>query len=679
MPAGEGGRQSLVSENVWDAVAPPGTYVTVQYQDVTLKAKHVRADYGKKTVVAEGDVVLVQGTSRLTGARLDLDLMDKVGVLTDGAVDLEGGVFLRGARLSKIGPRSYAIADGTVTACEGENPAWRFKVRKGRVTLDEYARLSDVVFEMGGVPLLYTPYLVWPALRDRASGFLIPGVGYNSNRGAYLGLSYFWAIDRSWDATFSLDGYSEKFFGAGAELRARPSLGTRAEGIFYAVHDPERESWRWKTRGTLVADDLGPRLRGVLSWLDFSDQEFLQQFDRDFDLTTARSIKSEAFLTYSPDPFALNLRVGRDEALFGGGSSAVTERRPVLEARLRPTPLLSQRLFVEAEGQAGLLRVDRGPGQPAGLYDRLDLFPKLTAPLSPLPWLSLQAVAGGRVTSYGKSLETAPGATPALVEERYTRSYAQAGLEATGPSFSRIFEPKKPGGTKLKHVLEPRFDYQYTTNPTDLSRTPLFDEVDSIAPAHTLRYALVQRLLAKSGDAAAREVASFEISRLHYFRLPGEGTPTGALRGLSRDGPIDAALRVYTGGGVSLDARTTYDAKARQVTSASVSANLAAGERTLNLSIFDSRPVGAPSSAQVRLSGGLPILPKRLRADAQAAYDLSQSKLLELRGLLTVEGSCFKILAEYRELRIGSVPSRDFRIGLNLKHVGSFLDFTGSL
>lgn len=62
----------------------------------------------------------------------------------------------------------------------------------------------------------------------------------------------------------------------------------------------------------------------------------------------------------------------------------------------------------------------------------------------------------------------------------------------------------------------------------------------------------------------------------------------------------------------------------------------------------------------------------------QGNYDISKGKMLETRTLLTYEGSCYKILAEYRDLRIGATPQQDFRIGLNLKNLGSFLDFNGS-
>ncbi|MGZ6989071.1 MAG: hypothetical protein ACXVH0_08940, partial [Thermoanaerobaculia bacterium] len=117
----------------------------------------------------------------------------------------------------------------------------------------------------------------------------------------------------------------------------------------------------------------------------------------------------------------------------------------------------------------------------------------------------------------------------------------------------------------------------------------------------------------------------------------------------------------------------------------SMTAVLSGKDRTLALSLFDSHPVIIPAaldsgaSAQLRVSGGMPILPKRLRFDVEANYDLTTGRMLESRSLLTLQAACFKILAEYRDLRTGDVPSRDFRVALTLKNVGSFLDFTGSL
>jgi LPS-assembly protein len=681
---GPQGKQTIVDEDLFTAEAPPGKFVRVEYQDIRLSARRVTGSYKRHTVVAEGDVLIVQGASRMSGVRMDLDLNDKVGVLLDGRVDLEGGMHLTGAMLAKVGPKSFTLTDGTVTACEGDDPAWKFIVKKGRVTLEDYARLKNATFTLGGVPLLWSPYILWPALRDRASGFMVPGLGYNSDRGFYFGLSYYWAIDRSWDATFSGDFYSKGFYGIGTELRGQPSTGTRIEGTYYTVQDPTAGGlWRWQTMGRIVSDDIAPQVRGVVSWLDFSDPAFFQSFNRDFALGSTQSLKSEGFLTWGPDPWSLNLRLSREEAIgFADGSTVVSERLPALEMRLRPTPLFGQSVFIEMSGQAGMLRVDRGPGQPSGTYDRFDLFPQVSVPLSIAPWLSLNAAFGGRLTSYGMSL-SADGTT--LLPERYNREALTTDLQVTGPSFSRLFDWSLGPFKKWKHVLEPRAEWTTLTGRDDFASTPLFDEIDSLTPTNALRYSLLQHLLAKGDTGGSREIASFEIARYYYFRLPGEGTAYGPTPGVQSTSPTDFILRVNAAQGLNFDSRVTLDTHFSQMTSASVTAVLTGGERSLALSLFDSHPVVLPpgvdpgASAQLRIAGGLPILPKRLRFDVEANYDLTLGKMLESRSLLTLQASCFKILVEYRDLRAGDTPSRDFRVALTLRNVGSFLDFTGSL
>ncbi|MCM3877051.1 MAG: LPS assembly protein LptD [Thermoanaerobaculia bacterium] len=684
-PGGPQGKQTIVEEDLFTADAPPGRFVTIEYQDVKLTARSVHGSLRKKTVVAEGDVTFEQGASRMQGALLELDLIEKTGVLTDGRIDLEGGLHLKGATLAKVGPRTFTLTDGMVTSCEvceGQEPSWKFRVRSGRVTLEDFARLKGVTFSMGGVPLLWTPYLIWPALRDRASGFLIPGLGYNSNRGGYLGMSYYWAISRSADATFSGDFYTKKYYGLGAELRARPSAGTRFEGTYYTIQDPTVDTWRWQTLGTLVSDDLGPKLRGVATWINFSDPTFFQDFNRNFSLVSTRSLKSEGFLTWSPDPVSVNLRVSREEALGYGSSSIVSERLPTVEVGLRPTPFFGQAVFVEASAQGGVLRTNRGEGLPSGAYDRFDLFPKVNVPLSLFPWLSLEGTAGVRLTSYGKSLS--PDQT-ALTDERYNREALSTSLSLTGPSFSRLLEGKLGRFTKFKHVIEPRVTWEYLAGRDDFAATPLFDEIDSLLPTNVIRYSLLQHLLAKGNQGGSREVASFEVAREYFLRLPGEGTARGPVPNAQRSSPWSFILRVNATSSLNLDVRTTWDSHANQVTSASVTAVMSAAERSLALSLFDSHPVVLPpgvdpgASAQLRISGGVPILPKRLRFDVEANYDLSKGRMLESRTLLTLQAACFKILAEYRDLRTGDVPSRDFRVALTLKNVGSFLDFTGSL
>ena len=375
-------------------------------------------------------------------------------------------------------------------------------------------------------------------------------------------------------------------------------------------------------------------------------------------------------MTRSEGPFSFNLRLERETALYGS-SEVVLERKPVLEARLRPTGLFGNTVFVEAQTSGGFLRSIRPDGPAVG---RLRPARPLPEGLGPALAASV-ALAPGRRGLPAHPLRSVglDGRHARSTDEPYTRGSTEAGLELTGPSFARIFEVKLGKFTKLKHIIEPRVDYSYQTDPGDLVadaglRRDRHDPADPLGPV-------------RPRPAPPREG---EVRRLARDRLPRDlaelllRASRRDRRTTGRDSPLDATLRVNAGSALNFDARATWDLKAGLVTSSSVSANIGSAERSLRFSYYDSRPVGAPvPSTQLRFGGGSMVIPKRLRLDLEANYDVGQGRMLEWRSLVTWEASCFKILGEYRDLRIGAIPTRDFRIGLNLKNIGSFLDFTG--
>jgi hypothetical protein len=77
-----------------------------------------------------------------------------------------------------------------------------------------------------GVPMFYLPILYYPTKRDdRATGFLIPTYGASSLRGQSFHNAFFWAINRSQDATILHDWYSKTGQGIGEEYRYNFGLG----------------------------------------------------------------------------------------------------------------------------------------------------------------------------------------------------------------------------------------------------------------------------------------------------------------------------------------------------------------------------------------------------------------------------------------------------------------------
>src|SRR5262249_10282546 len=119
-------------------------------------------------------------------------------------------VYFYGDTIEKVGPRRYKINSGWFTACVQPTP--RREMVSGHVTLnlDDYAISENTVLRVTGVPLFYLPVLYYPIRnQDRATGFLLPTYGTSTIRGQAISNAFFWAIDRSQDATFFHDWFTK--------------------------------------------------------------------------------------------------------------------------------------------------------------------------------------------------------------------------------------------------------------------------------------------------------------------------------------------------------------------------------------------------------------------------------------------------------------------------------------
>ncbi|MEP6471210.1 MAG: LPS assembly protein LptD [Acidobacteriota bacterium] len=687
--------------------------VTIEYQDVKITADRARYDFPTKTATLDGNVVIDQGPTRLSGSHGVFRVEDKTGRLENATANLAPDYHVVAQSIEKIGPATYRIEKGIFTSCDLPKPEWSFYLSSADVTLDDYARMKNVSFRAGPVPVLFTPWLVWPTKQDRASGLLVPGVGYNSRRGGYLGLSYYWVTSRATDSTTQLDLYSKGALGVGEEFRWTPSPESAGIVQAYVIRDPDatvcvpledepgpgdacvtvdgrpgvftqRLKTRWKTRLDHVSDDLPFGFRGVLSIREYSDEQFLRDFERAFALSSSRQTLSRGFLTKNFGNDSVNLRVERSETFYG--TKVVQERLPSLEYSRRTARIGKSPFYLALESSLSHLYVDRGRDLAKGEYSRADLHPTLSLPWKTVPWLSLTARGGGRWTGYSDSTDDA---RTRFEGSSFARTYAEAGASLVGPSFSRIYEGAIGPFGRFKHVIEPRVDYEYVSEVTDPLRIPVYDEVDTSLGRNQVRYAIVNRLLARPADAksggGANEIASLEIAQTHAFTPPQN--PSGVISSFdtlsARTGPLEANLRVVPGSFFTFDGRVAYDLHGPQITAVSLATAVNWKTNYVNATWFSSRPlpVGGTASSptdQIRLAAGLDV-GKKFRVDTQLNYDAQASKLLEDRSLVTFNGSCYTLFLEVRQLRLPPTTRRDYRLVVNLKDVGTLLDMNGSL
>jgi LPS-assembly protein len=668
--------QQWVEDQLWCGQGD----VHITYQDMSLRCDEIEVDLKTMHLHAEGNVILDQGQSRMTCSRMEFDLQRKVGTLYNVEAFLPPTYYFRGEEMEKLDETHYRFHRGLFTSCELSETKvtpWSISVSEALVELDGYGHFRDATLKAGSVPVFYTPRLLWPIKRDRATGFLVPNIGYSNQRGLFLGNALFWPISRSLDATFLLDAWSKGYFGLGSELRWAPAQSAYGWVLPYFVWDPETSRWEWKSTGRY--NQLFPGGYVLHAELDeVSDLGFFQRFQGVIDRNALRTVYSYASVSRNWGPQTINGRIDHRRTFFtdvfaGQSTEATLNRLGEAEYRLRSTRIGETPFYASGVALADELYVNRTETL-YGRYGRFDLNPGITL-LSPgFPWLNVTPTVGFRETYY--TAQYSKGGL-SLVNTPLSRNYATMDLSVVGPSFSRVWA--EASGDKIKHLVEPRVDYNYVSNPGDTSTTPIFDEKDSaLVTLNRLSWTLANRLFLKTGSGS-REIADLEFGQAYSFSEPltlaRPGFPS------SQRGAFLVALRVLPIPTATLDARADFDAVTHRLITTSLTGGVTSGGSGLNLTWYTGHDplTGATYSSQTRVYLALAPRAGPWRLESQTAYDIHNTKLLDQTLAFRWRGSCWSAFVELRDYRTPPYQSRSFRFAIDLTGLGTFLDVRGGL
>ena len=124
-------------------------------------------------------------------------------------------------------------------------PRWDLHADTVVLNINHYTLLQQAVLNVKGVPMLYLPFMYYPTKKDdRATGFLLPTYGSSTLRGQSIHNAFFWAIDRSQDATFLHDWFSKTGQGVGSEYRYNFGGGSDGERSGYFARSSTRRPTR---------------------------------------------------------------------------------------------------------------------------------------------------------------------------------------------------------------------------------------------------------------------------------------------------------------------------------------------------------------------------------------------------------------------------------------------------
>lgn len=149
---------------------------------------------------------------------------------------------------------SGRLENAEFSTCPVNQKQWRFRAEQIDIDKDSGKGIArNAKLEIGGVPVLWLPYLRFPTDDARASGFLMPAFGQDSLNGVDVSIPYYFNLAPNYDATLTPRYLSNRGFELGGEFRY---LLDGSAGMFEATYLPD--------------DDIRGIDRYLLSWQNFT-------------------------------------------------------------------------------------------------------------------------------------------------------------------------------------------------------------------------------------------------------------------------------------------------------------------------------------------------------------------------------------------------------------------------
>ncbi len=168
----------------------------IEYEDIVLTAAYIEADMDQGIIYAEGVTdstgtiqgkpVFTQGDEEMKAINITYNVNTKRGYIEKLYTEQEDG-YLHSELTKKEVDNSINMLHGKFTTCELEDPHFYLELTKGKYIPDKAIIAGPSYMVMADIPLpLVIPFGYFPITKKKTSGFLMPRVGEENNRGFFL-------------------------------------------------------------------------------------------------------------------------------------------------------------------------------------------------------------------------------------------------------------------------------------------------------------------------------------------------------------------------------------------------------------------------------------------------------------------------------------------------------------
>jgi LPS-assembly protein len=498
--------------------------VSIERLNKKLKADFVRFDQKSMIAEAKGHVVMRTGEDILTGDMFEIDLNAETGTLYNARVFLhENHFYISGNEIEKTGKNTYVVDNASLTTCDGELPDWRITGKNLKVTVEGLGRISHATLWAKKVPVLYSPFLLFPVKTKRQSGLLIPWISYSERKWEEFIQPFYWAINDSSDATFythHIGRRGEKF---GAEYRYVP--GDNMKGALMAdflhdrkVENNEEESGEWGYSDSYArsnADRYWLRMKhdqqlsmGFSAKLDLdivSDQDYLREFKNGytgfddtndyFQKTFNRGVDeyddtgrvNRLLLNKNTARFSLSAEAKWYDDVISrstGEVNSCVHKLPIVKFKGSRQKLFNSPFYFDVDSEYSYSYAKETERE-----HKLDVYPRFYMPFKFHDFFSLESSVGLRETTWYSDNRTGASEN----REFETREIYDTKLDFSSEVY-KVYSIKSENIDKMKHVVKLGIIHSYTPEPDqdDIA------ESEQIVEANLITLSLTNTLTTRS-------------------------------------------------------------------------------------------------------------------------------------------------------------------------------------
>jgi LPS-assembly protein len=476
------------------------------------------ATFNEKTddATAEGSVRLVKGGDVLYCDQMKINLDSEKGEVTNGNIFSRQSNFrIQGDKIEKVGKDEYHLDHGTFTTCNGDSPSWKFTADDIDATMGGLASSRNTLFYVKGIPLLYTPYMLFPVKIDRQTGFLLPHVGNSKKKGFNLVIPYYWAISPSQEAEIQLDIQTKR--GAGLDVQynwLRPMESIGKSHVYY-IYDTKMDRGRgsldlqeqeWYSKSFSLKSDISLVTdKGFFKDYSVVSGEYNRQI---LDSSISLTKNWESVSLAGETRFVQDLEADNNNTM----QKLPTVKFTSLSRRIGDLPVYLgfDSTFVNFYHDAGI----RG--------QRIDFHPTLALYLPMADGIDFSAWGGYRERLYNAY---SPGVVQGTNTNEPGDGTSEVGLAEGGAkitaSFTNVYETDLGTLKKLRHVIVPEINYSWVEENSQ-GEQPAFNFDDRVPGQMMTSWALTNYLTGKyqsDGDTPEyRDIAYLKLSQGYQFR-----------------------------------------------------------------------------------------------------------------------------------------------------------------